>query len=106
MVIVDQYPHTIVVSSFEPVKDENGDYVTAEPTVIHSGKCRAEPNGKGEVLRGDNGSEINYSFTVYMPKTDIVFTYNSDVKIEIGNKLISGRVKRHSNGQLNSRVWV
>lgn len=105
--MVKQYPHILTIrSAAEPVQDANGDYQQGEPVEIFRGECRAEPNGKGEVLRGDDGNEINFSFTVFMPKTSVSIPANSEADISIENKLVAGRVKRHHPGQLNSRIWV
>lgn len=105
--IVKQYPHNIIINTVsEPTKDENGNFIPGGLVPVHDGECRAEPNGKGETLRGDDGSELEFSFNIFIPKMSIEVPANSEVEITIGNKLITGQVKRHSNGQLNSRLWV
>lgn len=105
--MVRQYPHNIVISAMsEPSKDDDGNWVPGGLTEIHEGKCRAEPNGKGDVLRGDDGSELNFAFNVFLPKLTVDVPANAEVEITIGNKLVTGSVKRHHPGQLNSRIWV
>jgi len=105
--MVIQYPHIIIIrSAVEPIKDEHGDYAISEPIEIFKGFCRAEPNGKGSILKGEDGNEINFSFTVFMPNTLTDIPFNSEVEITINNKLVSGRVKRYHPGQLNARIWV
>ena len=105
--MIKQYPHLIKISVVsEPTQDDNGNWIPGGLTEIHSGECRAEPNGKGDVLRGDDGSELNFAFNVFLPKLDVNIPANADVEITIENKLVTGEVKRHHPGQLNSRIWV
>ncbi len=101
--MVKQYPHTITVS-WKPkaTQDENGNWITPEGDSVFESVCRAEPNGKGQILRGTDGSEIYFAYTVYMPKTSVIIP--KDAKVVIGE--ITGKVKRHENGQLNSRLWL
>jgi hypothetical protein len=95
-----------ISSESGPSRDENGNYIPGGLVRIHEGECRAEPNGKGETLRGDDGSELNFAFNVFLPKMDKEVSVNAEVEIFIGDKLVTGTVKRHFNGQLNSRLWV
>lgn len=105
--MVRQYPHTIKISVVsEPYKDENGNWIQGGLVPIHEGECRAEPNGKGQTIRGDDGSELSFAFNVFLPKLDVNIPANADVEITIENKLVTGQVKRHHPGQLNSRIWV
>lgn len=105
--MVKQYPHTIKITVLsKPVQDDDGNWLSGELTEIHSGECRAEPNGKGEVIRGEDGSELSFAFNVFMPRMEIDIPVNAHVEITIGKKLVTGKVKRHYNGQLNSRIWV
>ncbi len=105
--VVKQYPHNIIIKAVrEPAKDESGNFIPGGLVPIHDGECRAEPNGKGEVLRGEDGSELNFAFNVFLPKMSFEVPVNAEVEIAIENKLVTGHVKRHHNGQLNSRLWV
>ena len=105
--MVKQYPHTFTISWLNPpAKDENGDWVeSSDPNVI-KGDCRAEGNMKGDVIRGDDGSIIGFSFLVYMPTRSDSIPFGAKVEIKMGSKTIFGTVKGSMNGQLNTRVWV
>ena len=105
--MVTQYPHTIKISVVaDPYQDDDGNWIQGGLSEIHSGECRAEPNGKGDVIRGNDGSELSFAFNVFMPKLDKDIPANAEVEINIENKLVTGQVKRHHPGQLNSRIWV
>ncbi|PZX18105.1 hypothetical protein LX69_01142 [Breznakibacter xylanolyticus] len=105
--VVMQYPHSITITAKGATGiDGDGNPTEGATTVVFTGTCRAEANGTGQLLRGDDGSEMNYSFTVYLPKMETDISANSEAEIIIGNMTIKGSVKRHSNGQLNSRLWV
>lgn len=105
--MVTQHPHRIKITAIGTTGiDGDGNPIAGIDEVLHEGICRAEPNGTGETLRGDDGNVINFAFTVYLPKMDVDVVPNSNVEIAIGNKTVKGLVKRHHNGQLNSRLWV
>jgi len=105
--VIKQYPHSIKISEYsEPFIDGDGNPQDSALNVVFSGACRAEVNGTGDLVRGDDGSELNYAFNVYLPKMVIDIASNSQVEIVIDNKIVKGIVKRHSNGMLNSRLWV
>ena len=105
--MVEQYPHLAIITvPGETLKDESGDYIQTPPQAIYSGNCRAEPNGAGETIRGEDGNEIHFSFIVYAPKIGVEMPSNADVDITIGLRNIKSTVKRHHDGQLNSRIWI
>ncbi|MCW0484061.1 hypothetical protein [Gaoshiqia sediminis] len=69
--------------------------------------CRAEPAGKGDVLRGTDGNEISFAFVVYLPKASTILSAGSKVTIAFEDgSLVNATLKRQQNGQLNSRLWV
>lgn len=107
--MVKQYPHIILITRKpEPVKGTDGNYSVANTSAaILNSVCRAEPAGSNPVLKGADGDLIYYSFVVYMPKSDIELKYGDETLITFSENVIhSGIVKQHSNGQLNSRIWV
>ncbi|MDX9847465.1 MAG: hypothetical protein RBT74_10840 [Tenuifilaceae bacterium] len=105
--MVVQYPHSISVTwKTQPTKDANGDWVEGIPQVFTSA-CRAETNGEGKTLTGVDGRAINFSFAVYLPKTEQVIPYGASVEISLSaSQVVRGEVKNQQNGQLNSRLWV
>lgn len=105
--MVIQYPHIgTITKPAETVKDQNGDWVQGEPTVIWEGECRAEPNGTGTTIQGEDGQEISFAWNVFFPRMEVEVPRNSTIEVLLGDRVISGLIKRHTNGQLNSRLWV
>jgi hypothetical protein len=101
-----QYPDTIVVTVTTPPTEVNGIY-TAGTSTDHTLICRAEPNSSGKKVLGDDGTLIEYSFDVFLPKMATVVPRGSAFVItSLNNGTITGEVKRAFNGQLNSRIWV
>jgi hypothetical protein len=100
-----QYPDTIVISwASAPVQDsETGEFI---PGVLesHTFKCRAEVNTRSSKINGNDGNLIDYVFDVYMPKTDVVIP--DFTATYLLNGTLTGTVKRGSNGQFNSRLWL
>lgn len=105
--MVKQYPHTAIIKvPGGTTQDENGDWVQTEEETLWSGDCRAEPNGEGKVLKGKDGEEVNFQWTVYIPLMSIAIPRNSEIELTIDGVGTKELIKRHSNGQLNSRIWV
>lgn len=103
---MEQYPDTIVVTVKADPTEVNGIY-TAGASTNYTLKCRAEVNGSGKKTLGDDGTLIDYSFDVYLPKMTTVIPRGSGyVLTALNNGTIRGEVKRASNGQLNSRLWL
>ena len=105
--VIAQYPHTIEITEQGSLTyDGDGNPIADATTVAFRGICRAEPNGTGQVLKGEDGSVLEYGWNVYLPKMNVNVTANAEAVIVIDGRSIKGTVKRHSNGQLNSRLWV
>lgn len=105
--MVSLYPNTISIKwKMQPTQDANGDWVEGVEEVFIS-PCRAEANGEGKVLTGEDGSSVYFSFAVYLPRTNQVIPYGANVEIKLSsNHVVKGSLKNQSNGQLNTRLWV
>lgn len=107
--MVSQYPHSITVT-IKPraVQDPNtGDYAAVTGSdAVHTFDCRAEINGRGYKIAGQDGSLIDFTFTVYMPQTDTIVPYGAAYSLTMGAKVVTGKVKGANNGQFNSRIWL
>ena len=102
-----QYPHKLTATIVSgTTQDENGNWVPGTPTTRQM-DCRAEPNDKGRLLQLADGSQILYAWVVYMPKGTTSVPDGTQVEVFWGSELIGrGTVKRFSQGQLNSRLWL
>ena len=102
-----RYPHTIDAAwKSAPTKDSNGDFVEGA-SVLFSSPCRAEANGEGKTITGQDGSTVVFSFEVFLPKTSIIVPFGASVEITISaGAVVKGTIKNHDNGQLISRLWV
>ena len=105
--MVSQYPDNIVVKiQGQPYQDENNKWVEPTPETFES-DCRAEPNSRNAVIKTGDGAEKNYDYNIYMPKTTTILPVGSDVVLtKHDGLLVKTMVKRASNGQFNSRLWV
>jgi hypothetical protein len=105
---MQQYPDTIVITiTTPPVQDESTGVFTPGSTSTQSYSCRAEVNGTGRQIAGKDGSLIDYAFICYLPKMTTVIPDSVDyVLTTLANGTLTGKVKRASNGQLNSRLWL
>ncbi len=105
--MVTQYPHRIKVSvKSGSVKDPVTGNYTKGTGAGYEFPCRAEMSKGNEEIKGVDGSDLAFSYTVYMSKTTIDLVYGSEVEIQLLNKTVKGTLKRQENGQLNTRLWV
>ena len=102
-----QYPHNILITK-KPVfeQDENHNFKPVDEGVEFPFECRAEPADNNPVIKGADGNDVVCSWIVYMPKTIEVFEFGDKVKITIDEVEYENTLKRQSNGQLNTRLWV
>jgi hypothetical protein len=104
---MNQYPDSIVVTTAASASQNASGIWTAGATTNYTFSCRAEVNGTGRKIVGNDGALMDFSFVVFMPVTTVVIPDGSDfVLTALSNGVISGKVKRASNGQLNSRLWL
>ena len=104
---MQQYPDSIVVTTSASGSQNASGVWTAGETTDYTFSCRAEVNGTGKKIAGSDGVMIDYSFDLFMPVTTVVIPAGSDfVLTALSNGTITGKVKRASNGQLNSRLWL
>ena len=102
-----QYPDSIAITISASASQNASGIWTAGATVGYTFNCRAEMNGTGRQVAGDDGKLIDYAFEVYMPRTTTIIPRDSDFVLStLVNGVITGKVKRASNGQLNSRIWL
>ena len=102
-----QYPDNIVITTSASGSQNASGVWTAGATGSYSLDCRAEVNGTGKRIVSDDGALIDYSFQVFLPVMTTVIPPGSDFVLSaLSNGTITGKVKRSSNGQLNSRIWL
>lgn len=102
-----QYPDIIVVTTSASGSQNASGVWTAGASGSYAFDCRAEVNGTGRKIVGADGALTDYSFDVFMPATSVVIAPGSEfVLTALLNGVISGKVKRASNGQLRSRLWL
>lgn len=102
------YPDQITITR-KPAfaQDASGNFKPVGEAVDFTFECRGEPAGSNPVVRGDDGNMVEYSWIVYMNRTNIVFKFGDKVKLtkEDGSEYES-TLKRQYNGRFNSRLWV
>lgn len=104
---MEQYPDSILVTvRVGATQDSNGNWIGGTPT-DYTFDCRLEPNGTGRKIPGADGALIDFAFICYLPKTTTIIPVDAlYVATSLNNGTIEGSVKRASNGQLNSRLWL
>jgi hypothetical protein len=102
-----QYPHTLTSTvTGAATKDSNGDWTpgTATSTTL---QCRAESSsGYGYLISAD-GVRLDYSWKVYMPKSDVVLFTGSSVTVTDGETVLcNDTIKRYEKGFFNCTAWL
>jgi hypothetical protein len=88
-------------------QDEEGNVYTSTDGTAVVMDCRVEPSQNSGTISGVDGQQVAYTFVIYMPLTVLEFTPGDTVTVTLANgSQYNGRVKRQSNGQLNTRLWV
>jgi len=85
--VVEQYPHTIIITwQSEPHQDpDTGVYVPGAQQGPWAYQCRAEVNSKAQKIVGKDGSMMDYSFDVFMPKHEDLIPVDADYTITGAN---------------------
>ena len=103
-----QYPDSIVITVAGTATQNatTGEWTAGTPT-IYTFDCRAEANVAAKKIAGQDGVLIDYVFNCYLPLMSTVIPVGSDFTLNsLSNGVIKGTIKRASNGQLNSRLWL
>lgn len=104
---MEQYPDSITIVTYASASQNASGLWTEGASASYIFDCRAEINSVGRKIPGDDGSLVDYAFTVYMPATTTIISRGSDfVLTSLHNGIVTGKVKGAQNGQLNSRIWL
>ncbi len=102
-----QYPH-IIQLKFATSEPEmvSGEWVFSEPE-IKEYPCRAEASTGNSTIGTESGEAVFFEFMVYLPKMTDEHEEGTDCTLKLSEtKQIKTTIKRHYNGQLNSRIWL
>lgn len=96
--VTSYYPHELRYDAAPPVspgRDANGHYVPSAvaPDYVKI-ICRAKPNDAGKTIASADGQQVVYSFTVYLPPSELVLKEGAQVEVtNHGRVLANGKVK-------------
>lgn len=77
--MVTQYPHTIIVKwKTEPTTKDNGFVQQGVLVGPFAYQCRAEANSYGKKINGADGSLIEYTYSIYLPKSIELIPFNAE----------------------------
>lgn len=108
--VTKQYPHSIsIVWNDRPTQNGNGGSLTKGAAHTFEGCCRAEPNGNGATFTSPDGTLINYSYTVYMPKgvnAIEIIPVGASVSLSLFGRVVLCKVKRFDRNFFNVTIWL
>ena len=81
--VEDQYPHTIIITwESEPYQDpDTGIFTPGAKQGPFAYRCRFEPVSEAKKIPGKDGSAVDHSFNVYMPKMDDYIPFDADYTV-------------------------
>lgn len=104
---MEQYPDSIAVTAAASSWQNASGIWIAGSASGYVFDCRTEVNQAGRQIPADDGTLTDYVFEVYMPPTTTVISRGSDFVLTTARSgIFRGKVKRFSNGQFNSRLWL
>jgi hypothetical protein len=104
---MNQYPDTITITTAASGWQNASGVWVSGATGTNSYDCRAEVNNSGRRIVSADGAAVEYTFEVFLPVMTTVIPVGSDFSLASANSgTFTGKVKRASNGQLNSRLWL
>jgi hypothetical protein len=102
-----RYPHILTVSWNEPTTFDSHGMPVAGDSVSHTIRGRAEANGKGSLVRTDDGAQIVYDWSFFSLPVSFQVPFGAKVVLSEGEKTIwEGTVKRQASGQKTSQIWL
>ncbi len=75
-------------------------------TVSHDIEGRAEANGKGNLVRTDDGAQIVYDWSFYTGPIDIDIPYGAEAELVHNTGTWEGTVKRAAVNQKGTQIWL
>lgn len=102
--MVERHPDTLSITYRKPgTYDTDGDF-TPGIEVTQLIKGRAEANGQGSMIRTPDGAQIVYSWTFWCKPQKFEAPHGSVAVLNYG--AWAGTVKRQSNAQLHTQIWM
>jgi hypothetical protein len=82
MPILKMKPHILeVLSLTEEYEDENGDFHKGKEEWVEVSKCDAVPAGQANRITLPDGVELQYSYTIHLPKNVREFLVGEKVRV-------------------------
>ena len=104
--MVERYPHTLVLNwSSDGSYDSDGDYSPGDSQEL-SIDGRAEANGKGELIKLEDGSQIMYAWTFFCQPSETEPPFGAKATLTHNTGTWIGTVKRAAINQRGMQIWV
>lgn len=102
-----RYPHTLAVSwqTDGGFNDDTGNYEPGESETLTIGG-RAEANGKGNLIRTEDGAQIVYDWTFYFEPIEKEIPFGAEATLTHDTGVYKGTVKRADVAQVSARLWL
>ena len=113
MANMKQYPHYLwkfVTPDGDAVQNEDGNFVSPDPSWILHGRCREETNGKGSVITLADGRQITFGALIQSPKGTAKIPEGTKIRVtndpDGSDVRVSWECLKGDVGQLHTRHWM
>ena len=102
-----KYDKQLFVESTTTAKDENGDWISEEPTSELHADCLVNFSGAGREVRLQDGTVVISSAEICMPKRTALIESGAKVVVyRKGIEYLRGKVIRFEQTKYGCRIWV
>lgn len=112
MPILKMMPHKLsYLSKGQEYEDENGDFHAGKEEWVELCKCDVVPAGEANTITLPDGMQLQYAYTIYLPKKTREFSVGEKVRISFfGNGTLQEKkefsVKGFHAYQHQCKMWV
>lgn len=112
MAILDLKPHRLeYLSVSEGYEDEYGDYHSGSGEWLELCECDVVPAGPANQIALPDGTTVQYSYTIYLPRDTREFLVGEKVRVSLFGEGVRREAREFSvkgfhRYQLQSKMWV
>ncbi len=100
-----RHPHKLLVSWTATGSYATGHYQPGT-AIAHTFEGRADVNGKGNLVRTEDGAQIVYDWSFYTGPISIDIPYGATAQLVHNTGTWNGTVKRAAANQRGTQIWL
>lgn len=102
-----RYPHILEIDWTTGTTFDDHGFPQPGSAISEEVEGRGEANGKGNLIRTEDGMQIVYDWVFFSTRKDFRAPLGATAKIlEDGTAIWEGTVKRQANNQKGTQIWL